>query len=150
MDTERLINGPCPISRALAHVGDCWSFLILREAGLGRTRFEEFRLALDIAPNILTRRLAALVAGGLLDKRRYSQRPPRDEYVLTAAGIDFLPILLAMGEWGRRHNGAGSLSHVEEVATGREVRALVVDAATGRPIEPGKVRLVLPDTPSSS
>ena len=77
--------------------------MILRDAGLGQTRFDQFQKGLSIAPNILTRRLAALTAAGLLEKRRYSERPPRDEYVLTEIGRDFLPVLQAFGAWGRRH-----------------------------------------------
>ncbi len=79
----------CPIARSLEHVGEWWSILILRDAFRGVTRFEGFRDSLGIAPNILTRRLKALVAAGLLERRRYCERPPRDEYVLTERGRDF-------------------------------------------------------------
>ena len=61
----------------------------LRDALHGLTRFDQFQKSLDIAPNMLTRRLNALVEGGLLERRRYNQRPPRDEYVLTERGRDF-------------------------------------------------------------
>ena len=93
MDNEIHGTGTCPIGRGAARVPDLWSIMILRDAGLGRTRFDDFRKSLGIAPNILTRRLGALVEDGLLEKRRYSQRPPRDEYVLTARGRDYLPVL---------------------------------------------------------
>ena len=53
------------------------------------TRFDQFQKSLGIAPNMLTRRLNALVAAGLLERRRYNEHPPRDEYVLTARGRDF-------------------------------------------------------------
>src|SRR3954469_19112405 len=101
MDNDKLSTGTCPISRGLARVGDVWSMLILRDASRGMTRFEQFRTSLEIAPNILTRRLKALTEGGLLKKVRDSQTPPRDEYQLTEAGRDFLPILLAISAWGR-------------------------------------------------
>ena len=52
---------------------------------------------------MLTRRLATLTAEGLLEKRRYSERPPREEYLLTAAGRDFLPVLFMIGAWGRQY-----------------------------------------------
>ena len=68
----------CPIARSLEHVGEWWSILILREAFAGRCRFDEFRDALGVAPNILTRRLKALISAGLLERRRYCERPPRD------------------------------------------------------------------------
>jgi DNA-binding HxlR family transcriptional regulator len=63
---------PCPIARSLERVGEWWSILILRDAFAGMTRFEEFRESLGIAPNMLTRRLNALVEAGLLERQRYS------------------------------------------------------------------------------
>jgi DNA-binding HxlR family transcriptional regulator len=63
--------------------------LILRDAGFGMTRFDQFRTSLGIAPNILARRLHKLTQAGLLTKTKYSERPPRDEYLLTEAGRDF-------------------------------------------------------------
>src|SRR4051794_9721287 len=86
----------CPIARSLERVGEWWSILILRDAFYGLTRFDEFQTSLGIAPNILTRRLNALVEAGLLKRRRYSQRPPRYEYVLTERGLDFRPVMQAM------------------------------------------------------
>ena len=80
---------PCPIARSLEHVGEWWSILILRDALHGMTRFDEFQRSLGIAPNMLTRRLNALVEAGLLERRRYSEHPPRDEYVPTAARARF-------------------------------------------------------------
>src|SRR5215475_11132239 len=76
----------CPIARSLQRVGEWWSILILRDASLGLTRFDQFRKSLKIAPNILSRRLNALVEASLLERRRYSEHPPRDEYVLTERG----------------------------------------------------------------
>jgi DNA-binding HxlR family transcriptional regulator len=145
MDHEKLSSGTCAISRALALVGDVWSALILRDASRGMTQFDQFRTSLGIAPNILSRRLKALAEAGVLEKRRYSERPPRDEYVLTDAGRDFIPILAAMGEWGRRYNGGGqALSHLVDRNTGETVRAVVVDEATGRPLSELPMRLVMP------
>jgi DNA-binding HxlR family transcriptional regulator len=93
----------CPIARSLDRVGEWWSILILRDAFLGATRFEQFQKNLDIAPNTLTRRLHALVEAGLLERHRYCERPPRDEYRLTAAGRDFRPVMWALLAWGNRH-----------------------------------------------
>lgn len=145
MDPEKLSSGTCPISRGLALVGDAWSALILRDAGRGMTQFDQFRASLGIAPNILSRRLKALTEAGVLEKRRYSERPPRDEYVLTQAGREFLPILATIGEWGRRHNGCGTpLSHLVDDETGERVKAIVVDEATGRRFETVPMSLVMP------
>mgnify|MGYP003385502867 CR=1 FL=1 len=76
----------CPIARSLDRVGEWWSILILRDAFHGLTRFDQFQKSLPIAPSMLTRRLADLVEDGLLARRRYSDHPPRDEYVLTERG----------------------------------------------------------------
>jgi DNA-binding HxlR family transcriptional regulator len=106
MQRKSFADMSCPIARSLEHVGEWWSMLILREAFGGTTRFDDFENALGIAPNMLTRRLAALVEAGLLERRRYSERPPRDEYVLTERGRDFRPVLAALVAFGRKHFAA--------------------------------------------
>ena len=144
MDAEKLSWGVCPVGRGLARAGDAWSMLILRDAGLGRTRFDDFQKSLGIAPNILTRRLAALVAAGMLERRRYSERPPRDEYVLTEAGRDYLPVLQALGGWARMHFGEGAVSELVDASSGRTITPLVVDAETGVPLSKIAVTLRQP------
>jgi DNA-binding HxlR family transcriptional regulator len=144
MDTEKLSFGICPVGRGLARAGDAWSMLILRDAGLGRTRFDDFQKSLGIAPNILTRRLAALVDAGMLERRRYNERPPRDEYVLTEAGRDYLPVLQALGGWARKHFGEGAMSDLIETSSGRTITPLVVDAETGVPLSDIAVTLRQP------
>src|SRR5262249_54032270 len=96
-------NMQCPIARSLERVGEWWSILILRDAFHGLSRFDDFQQSLGIAPNMLARRLKALVETGLLERRRYSERPPRDEYVLTQAGRDFRPVLWALLAWGNKY-----------------------------------------------
>lgn len=146
MDADKLSSGTCSIARSLALVGDTWSVLILRDASRGMTQFDQFRTSLGIAPNILSRRLKGLTEAGVLEKRRYSERPPRDEYVLTQAGREFLPIMAAMGEWGRRYNGGGTkLSHLVDDETGEQVRAVVIDEVTGRRLDQMPMHLVMPD-----
>src|SRR5215510_6448647 len=93
----------CPIARSLERVGEWWSILIIRDALHGFTRFDQFQKSLDIAPNMLTRRLNALVDEGLLERRLYCEKPPRYEYVLTKLGRDFRPVLLALLAWGNKH-----------------------------------------------
>lgn len=105
MDIERLSASACPVSRALALVGDTWSMLILRDAVSGTTQFDHFRHSLGIAPSILSRRLKAMTDAGLLVKQRYSERPPRDEYLLTDCGRGFIPVLSAMRDWSTRFGG---------------------------------------------
>jgi DNA-binding HxlR family transcriptional regulator len=93
----------CPIARGLERVGEWWSILILRDAFLGSTRFEQFQKGLPIAANSLARRLNALVEAEMLERHRYSDHPPRDEYLLTERGRDFRPVLWSLLAWGNRH-----------------------------------------------
>jgi DNA-binding HxlR family transcriptional regulator len=130
----------CPIARSVAFVGDAWSLLILRDASLGITRFDDFRKSLGIAPTMLTRRLGTLTEEGLLEKRRYSERPPRDEYLLTGAGRDFLPVLFMIGAWGRQHRGGGKLTRFVDAETGKEIQPVAVDASNGAKIGSRPIR----------
>ncbi|UNA31318.1 helix-turn-helix transcriptional regulator [Klebsiella variicola subsp. variicola] len=75
MKNEPLCHAPCPIARSLGRIGDSWSIMILRDAFAGFTRFDEFQKSSNVAPNILSRRLKALVDDGLLEKVCYSSTP---------------------------------------------------------------------------
>lgn len=145
MDREINDQEPCPIARSLAFAGDAWSLLILRDAHAGLTRFDQFRKSLGIAPTILTRRLATLTEEGLLVKQRYSEHPPREEYLLTQAGIDFLPVLFIIGAWGRQHRGGGKLVRFLDAETGSEIKAVAVDEVTGAKIGTRPIRIVAPE-----
>jgi DNA-binding HxlR family transcriptional regulator len=143
MQRTSLSTLQCPAARALESVGDWWSILILRDAFQGLTRFDEFQKSLGIAPNILTRRLKHLTSEGLFERRCYQQRPPRCEYVLTAKGRDFFPVLLSLFYWGLRH------IPTEEVAmllgdsnSGKERRVAVTDVLTGEALTPENTTLL--------
>lgn len=144
MSPDEKSPGTCPVDRGLLRVGDRWSILILRDIERGLTRYEQMRASLGIAPNILSRRLSALVEAGLIEKRRYSERPPRAEYLLTGAGRDFLPILAAIGAWGRKYNGGGALTRQVDVATGEPIRPVVIDANTGAALGTRALRFEYP------
>jgi DNA-binding HxlR family transcriptional regulator len=125
----------CPIARGLERVGEWWSMLILRDAFAGMTRFDEFQSSLGIAPNMLTRRLNALVEAQLLERHRYSERPPRYEYRLTERGRDFHPVLLAMLAWGNRHFAPeGASIVIVDAKTGAPAEPIMVDRSTLRPL----------------
>jgi DNA-binding HxlR family transcriptional regulator len=126
----------CPIARSLERVGEWWSMLIMRDALHGMTRFDEFQASLGIAPNMLTRRLNSLVEAGLLERRRYSTRPPRYEYRPTARGCDFFPVLVALLTWGNKHfAGDGKRVVIADRRTGATADPILVDATTGRPVD---------------
>ena len=145
MEAENIYNEPCPIARSLAVAGDAWNLLILRDAHAGLTRFDQFRKSLGIAPTMLTRRLASLTEEGLLEKRRYSEHPPRDEYLLTAAGQDFLPILFMIGAWGRKYRSGGGLVRFVDDQTGAEIKAVAIDEVSGAKIGTRAIRTIMPE-----
>ena len=125
----------CPIARSLERVSDEWSVLILRDALYGLTRFDEFQKSLGIAPNILTRRLTTLVETGMLERRQYSEHPPRYEYFLTEAGRDFRTVVLAMLAWGNRHFAhEGLATIIVDTKTGETADPILVDRKSGRPL----------------
>jgi len=133
----------CPIARSLERVGEWWSILILRDAFLGLTQFDQFQKSLGIAPNMLSRRLATLVENGLLERRRYSERPPRDEYVLTERGRDFRPVLWALLTWGNKHFAPEGPSVVlVDAETGLLAEPVLVDRVSGKEMVHGAFRSV--------
>jgi DNA-binding HxlR family transcriptional regulator len=93
----------CSIADALDVVGERWSLLILRELGFGVHRFQDIQVNTGAPRETLALRLRKLEETGVIERRRYSEHPPRDEYVLTDAGRDLSPVLTALREWGERH-----------------------------------------------
>lgn len=136
MQRTSFSDARCPIARSLERVGEWWSILILRDAFLGITRFDDFQASLGIAPNMLTRRLRALTEAGLLERRQYNDKPARYEYVLTPRGRDFRPVMLALMAWGNRQFAPeGQAMQLIDEVTGEIVEPVMVDAKTGQPID---------------
>jgi DNA-binding HxlR family transcriptional regulator len=77
--------------------------LALREINFGVFRFNDIQINTGAPRETLALRLRKLEEAGLIERRQYSEHPPRDEYVLTAAGSDFSPVLTALRQWGERH-----------------------------------------------
>ncbi|TLH64121.1 winged helix-turn-helix transcriptional regulator [Mycolicibacterium aubagnense] len=99
--------GQCAIEKTMSLVGTTSAMLLLREAYYGTTRFDDFARRVGITKAATSARLAELVEAGLLTKQPYQEpgQRSRDEYVLTQAGTDFMPVVWAMFEWGRHHLG---------------------------------------------
>ncbi len=96
----------CPVSCTLDVLGDRWSLLVVRDLVRGKTRYAEFLESKEGIPtNILADRLKRLVAAGIVRAARYSERPPRVEYGLTAKGEELRPIVRALAIWGLKHAG---------------------------------------------
>jgi DNA-binding HxlR family transcriptional regulator len=139
----------CSIERALTVLGERWTFLILREANLGATRFATFRDALGIAPDMLSDRLSTLVRYGVMTREPYRDPGSRTRfaYHLTPAGRDLAVVLGSLQQWGdhylpraggptmlRRERGTGRPLHVGFVDDdGREVPLADVDMVPARP-----------------
>lgn len=138
MERTSFGTAPCSIARSLDVLGDWWNPLLLRECLYGVRRFDELQRWLGIGRNILTRRLTLLVDQGLLERRRYSERPPRFEYHLTDKGYDAAKLLVAMMAFGEAwyfERGQEPIRLFDR-ATGRRVKAALVDAETGAPLDP--------------
>ena len=143
MQRKNLSNEVCPVARSLEQVGEWWSMLILRDALAGLTRFDEFEKSLSIAPNMLSRRLAAMVESNLLEKRQYCERPPRYEYVPTQRGRDFQPVLWALLAWGNKHcTEAGKGIHIVNIKTGAVADPVLVDRKSGKLLSDQEFHLV--------
>jgi DNA-binding HxlR family transcriptional regulator len=133
----------CPVARTVERVGDVWSLLILRDATQGITRFDQFQKGLGIGTNILTNRLGKLVEAGLLERHRYSERPPRDEYRLTERGRDFQQVLWALNAFGNRHFATeGKAVMIVDRETGAEADPILVDRHSGRPMTRAHFRTI--------
>ena len=94
---------PCPIAASLEVVGERWSLLVVREVALGAHRFSDIVTGTGAPRDRVAARLRTLVEAGVLDKRAYSQAPPRADYHLTPAGRDLLPVLRELLAWGDQH-----------------------------------------------
>ncbi|QNI05979.1 helix-turn-helix transcriptional regulator [Mycobacterium kubicae] len=97
--------GECAIEKTMAVVGTKSAMLIMREAYYGTTRFDDFARRVGITKAATSARLTELVDLGLLRRQPYQEpgQRSRDEYVLTDAGVDFMPVVWSMFQWGRRH-----------------------------------------------
>lgn len=116
----------CSVARALEIVGERWTLLIVRDASLGLKRFEQFQESLGVARNVLTTRLARLVDAGILERVRYSERPERFEYELTAKGRDLNIALAGLRQWGDAYLSERPRRVLRRKADGRPVMAALV------------------------
>jgi DNA-binding HxlR family transcriptional regulator len=127
----------CSIANALAVVGERWSLLALREVFLDVHRFDQIQRNTGASRDILATRLRSLVAAGVLAKVQYEVHPPRYEYVLTDAGKDLQPILLALMQWGDRHTGPGEPPTVFRHTCGAALETRTVCAHCGEQVRFG-------------
>jgi len=135
IERHREMLRQCSIAAALETVGERWSFLILRGAFNGLQHFEEFQSTLGIARNILSNRLAGLVENGILQRDPDPTDRRRVAYRLTDKGLDLLPVLLSLRQWGERWISAVPSNPVlVDRATRRQIAPMAVRDADGRPL----------------
>jgi len=135
---------PCPVADALTVVGEKWSLLVIRELAFGNHRFEAIARNTGAPRDVLTARLRSLESAGVVEKRRYQERPPRFEYHLTQAGRELRPVLLGLGQWGERWAPHGEsrapISYTHECGHALEIahtcRACGGDVRGGRDLTP--------------
>jgi DNA-binding HxlR family transcriptional regulator len=135
----------CSIENCLGVLGERWTFLILREAFLGVSRFAQFRDNLGVAPDVLSDRLATLVEYGVMEREPYQEPGARVRYAyrLTPAGQELQVVLTALQQWGDEHvpgpRGPSLLRRVR--GTDRPVRVGYVDER-GREVQPSDFAMV--------
>ena len=105
MTRAKVPETPCSVARSLGVLGERWTFLILREALVGSTRFSQFREVLRVAPDVLTERLNTLVEYGVMTREPYKEPGSRQRYAygLTPAGRELQVVLSALEQWGDKH-----------------------------------------------
>ena len=134
----------CSIAGALELIGDRWTLLLIRDLSLGFSRYDDFRANTNIPAATLAARLKHLVEHGIVERVRYQERPPRDEYRLTRKGRDLWKVSVALREWGDRWDatgfGAPSIEMVDR-ETGRPVTLALVDKETGVAIPRNRTEL---------
>jgi DNA-binding HxlR family transcriptional regulator len=134
----------CSIAGALELIGDRWALLVIRDLSLGLSRYDDLRESTGIPAATLAARLKHLAAAGIVERVRYQERPPRDEYRLTPKGRDLWKVSVALREWGDRWDASGFGQPTVEMIDGETGRPLVlalVDAETGQAVPRNRARL---------
>jgi DNA-binding HxlR family transcriptional regulator len=136
---------PCSIAAALDVLGEKWSLLTLREIGYGVHRFARIAGYTGVSRDILADRLRKLEAAGIVERRQYSEHPPRHEYHLTEAGLELFPVLLTLQQWGDRW-AVDSPVLTRRHTCGEPVRIDLVCHHCGKPVTHDSVHAEIADT----
>lgn len=132
--------GHCPIERAMGLVGSRSAMLIMREAFYGTSRFDDFVQRVQMAPATASAHLRTLTDAGLLHRQPY--REPggrtRDEYALTQAGADLMPVVFGLFEWGRRHTDVQPLVDFAHAGCGHPIEVRV-QCTAGHDVGPDEI-----------
>lgn len=131
------------MARSIGVIGDRWSLLIVRDAFDGIHRFSDFQRSLGVARNILADRLRRLVEAGILVARPTREGGAYQEYVLTEAGKNLFPVVLALRQWGERQLFTPGEPHSEliETKTGKPVQRMVPRNEDGEVLLPDDTKV---------
>lgn len=132
----------CSIAGALDVVGEKWSLLVIRELFLGCRRFSEIAANTGAPRDILTARLRRLEELGVITRRTYSEHPPRHEYLLTDAGKDLRPVIMALKHWGDTYVMHEHVGPVMEHSCGAVFTPRTHCAECGEPVDPRDLHYV--------
>ena len=144
MKPKSFVGMRCSIAGALELSGDRWALLIIRDLSLGLSRYDDLRASTGIPAATLAARLKHLSASDIVERVRYQERPPRDEYRLTPKGRDLWKVSVALREWGDRWDASGFGQPAIEMVdreTGRPLILALVDAETREAVPRDRVRL---------
>lgn len=135
----------CSIAATLEVIGDPWTLLVIRDAFQGVKRFEQWQERLGVARNVLAARLKTLVQHGVLEPQLYSERPPRNEYVLTAKGKDLSDVLVTLHGWGAKHVYGEATAGVDVVHTtcGHSLEPRIACGCCGEMVNRRDIKLTL-------
>ncbi|MBU9851341.1 transcriptional regulator [Rahnella aquatilis] len=147
MKRTRLENTPCPAGRALDLIGDWWTLLIVRDAMYGLSRFSEFQRSLGAAKNILSSRLKALVAEGIMKIEPAADGSAYQDYVLTEKGLALQPVLVALGQWGSEYlfEAGEACTQLVDIENRQPLRKLEIHAQDGRVLESRDIKAIIPE-----
>jgi DNA-binding HxlR family transcriptional regulator len=136
--------GACSIEKTMEAMGTKSAMLIMREAYYGTTRFDDFAQRVGITKAAASARLAELVDLGLLERRPYREpgQRTRDEYVLTEVGVDFMPVVWAMFEWGQRHLVGRRRLRLTHLNCGADA-SVEIRCTAGHPVPPDELGVEL-------
>lgn len=143
MAEQPLTVRPCSVAAALEILGERWSLLAVREIGYGVHTFAKIAGYTGASRDILADRLRKLEGAGIIERRPYSEHPPRYEYHLTQAGQELFPVMLALREWGDKW-AVESPSIATRHACGHRLEVERVCRHCGEPVTRETVEAVRP------
>jgi DNA-binding HxlR family transcriptional regulator len=143
MARKRFRGEHCSIAQTLDRIGDWWTLLIIRDAFNGVTSFSDFQTGLGVAKNILSNRLSQLVADGVFEKVASRPGVDRYEYKLTQKGLDLLPVLIALMQWGDKwvYGQNAKPWDIVDARDRQTVRPVSILSQDGRVLSPADVRM---------